>query len=124
MRVLICGSRTFEDSAAIDAVLSGLEWYSPGGPFTVIEGGAKGADAHAGSWAKTNGVKHEQYPANWGKHGKAAGPIRNKQMLDEGKPDVVWAFVDKPLAESRGTHNMVLQAWDLGVPVRVVEVVK
>jgi hypothetical protein len=42
-------------------------------------------------------------------------------MLDEGKPDVVWAFVDKPLAESRGTADMVRRAKKAGVPVFVTE---
>jgi predicted Rossmann-fold nucleotide-binding protein len=37
-------------------------------------------------------VEHEDYPADWTKHGKSAGFVRNKQMLEEGKPDVVIAF--------------------------------
>lgn len=35
-----------------------------------------------------------RFPAKWNEHGKAAGPIRNQQMLTEGKPDVVFAFHD------------------------------
>jgi hypothetical protein len=59
-------------------------------------------------------VRH--FPADWDKYGKAAGPIRNKQMLDEGKPQAVIAF-SYDLARSRGTANMVAQARDAGLPV-------
>ena len=57
------------------------------------------------------------YPADWDKHGKAAGPIRNKQMIDEGKPDLVIAFPG-----GRGTAGAVRLAKFAGVTVRVVEV--
>jgi hypothetical protein len=123
MRVLICGSRDWDDQVAIWAVLWGLETLHDDQQLTVIEGGAKGADRHAWIWCKTVAAEttaHEQYPADWERHGKAAGPIRNQQMLDNGKPDVVWAFVSKPLEESRGTYDMVKRAKAAGIPVYVV----
>src|SRR5690606_25888276 len=101
LRVLVCGSRTLENRTPVVNVLDGLRvevtirWDN----LVVIEGGAPGADTFAGEWAEEFSDKHERYPANWEVHGKAAGFIRNKRMLEEGKPDVVWAFVDKPLAE-------------------------
>jgi hypothetical protein len=42
-------------------------------------------------------------------------------MLDEGKPDEVWAFVDKPLTASPGTNDMVTRARLLRLPVTVVQ---
>ncbi len=42
-------------------------------------------------------------------------------MLDEGKPDVVVAFVDKPLAESKGTKMMVDLAVQAGVHAYVIQ---
>jgi UDP-N-acetylmuramoylalanine-D-glutamate ligase len=54
----------------------------------------------------------ETYEADWDTHGKAAGPIRNKRMLDEGKPDLVVAFPG-----GRGTANMISQARKAGVEV-------
>lgn len=61
----------------------------------------------------------EKYPADWEKYGKVAGPIRNQQMLDEGKPDVVYAFTDD-LSNSRGTADMCRRANKAGVPVYVI----
>lgn len=115
-RLLVCGSRTFSEGAIIGLLMAGLE-----GDVTVIHGAAKGADALAGRHAHFNGHTVETYPARWDVDGKAAGPIRNQRMLDEGKPDCVWAFVDKPLTESRGTADMVRRATKAGLPVFVTE---
>lgn len=121
MKVLITGSRHFDDWKLFTETMynNGFVGEEKLSDLTVIEGGAKGADFLAKVWAKWLGVKIEEYPAEWDEYGKGAGPIRNKQMLDEGKPDLVIAF----LAEnSRGTQNMIDQAEEAGVPVKVVNV--
>lgn len=124
MRVLVCGSRTFNDSAAVASTLWGLTALLGDDPdMVVIEGKCPygGADRHAEDWARNFATEHLSFPADWNTHGRAAGPIRNQRMLDEGKPDMVWAFVDKPLAESRGTSDMVRRAMTAGLPTYVVE---
>jgi hypothetical protein len=119
MRVLVCGSRTFEDEQMVRIVLDGM--YHEHGTLTVIEGGARGADRFAGEWAdKRILADHVQVPAQWEEYGKAAGPIRNQAMLDYG-PELVLAFVDKPLLESRGTLDMVTRAEEAGIPTYVIE---
>jgi len=111
MRVLICGSTTFNDILAIKEVIDSLD-----DDDIVIHGCARGADSIAGMLAKQRGLEVLEFPAQWTKYGKAAGPIRNKQMLDEGKPDKVYAFYANK-KKSRGTANMVKQAKAAGVPV-------
>ena len=64
------------------------------------------------------GVPVEVYPADWTRYGKPAGPIRNRQMLNEGKPDMVIAFHDD-LSVSVGTKDMVDIANAAGLPVRL-----
>lgn len=98
------------------------------GGMVLIEGGAPGADGLAAAWAanvlryQQGGVlAHEQYPADWERHGKAAGPIRNQQMLDTGI-DLCLAFIDKPLEESKGTKDMVTRCRDAGVFTIVTEI--
>jgi hypothetical protein len=76
----------------------------------LIEGGARGADLHARTWARDRGVSRETYEADWENHGTFAGPMRNRRMLDEGKPDLVIAFPG-----GKGTRNMLKQARDRGV---------
>ncbi len=56
--------------------------------------------------------KERSPPAEWSKYGRRAGPIRNKQMLDVGKPHLVVAFPG-----GAGTANMVKQAKAAGVPI-------
>lgn len=116
MRVLVCGGRDFDDWGKLDKKLDEL-LHSKGYyyAFTIIEGGAKGADFLARVWAKYMDIPFEEYPADWNKHGKAAGGIRNQQMLDEGKPDLVVAF-----AGGAGTADMVRRAKKAGVEVEEV----
>ena len=122
--ILICGGRDLNhtdvwnalDRDCLDFVADKLDITRPR-IFRVIHGGAKGADSAAGEWAKSEGAKVTVYPADWKAHGKAAGPIRNRQMLDDGKPDVVVA-----LPGGRGTADMIQQAEDRGIPVVDVEV--
>jgi hypothetical protein len=85
------------------------------GPTLIIHGCANGADEWADYWADVNNVPHRAFPADWNKHGKAAGPIRNQRMLDEGKPDMVIAFPG-----GRGTADMVRRARTAGVEVREI----
>jgi hypothetical protein len=123
-RVLVCGSRYWNDSFALYAFLDGLlarHQKESRSPMVIIEGDAPGADTYAGNWAEYHPWDAElvKYPADWDKYGKAAGPIRNKQMLEEGKPTLVVAFTDN-LEESKGTKNMVTQAKKAGVPVYVI----
>jgi hypothetical protein len=81
----------------------------------LIHGNAKGADTLAKRWAVAHSVWHLPFEPDWQTHGDLAGPIRNRRMLDEGKPDLVLAFPG-----GRGTRNMVVQAKLAGVPVEIV----
>lgn len=110
MKILVCGGRDFNDYSAVDKVLEERNKITP--ISLIIQGGAKGADSLAWDWAYTNQYPCVRYPALWKKHGKAAGYIRNKQMLDEGKPDLVIAFPGGP-----GTAMMIKLAEEAGIPV-------
>lgn len=119
MRVLVCGGRDFADRAAVARALSP---YRPDNAATdasehiIIVGGARGADALAEEWADVWGVRKRVYPADWKRDGKAAGPIRNQRMLDEGKPDLVIAFPG-----GVGTADMKRRARAKGVKVIEIE---
>ena len=117
MRVLICGDRHWADDASIRWHLQQLHEQYP--DLEVIEGGATGADSIAGEIAREMGLTVYEYPAKWATYGKAAGPVRNAEMLVDGKPDLVLAFHDN-LSTSRGTRDMVQRARKAGVPVEVI----
>lgn len=102
MRILVCGTTTYKDRAAIKREILRRN------PTCIINGGAEGADSLALSIAKELGLDFETYEAEWTRYGRPAGPIRNQRMLDEGKPDLVLAFFDG--YRSRGTNDMVTKA--------------
>lgn len=84
----------------------------------IVHGVARGADTIAGEVAKKLGMSVEEYPADWKKFGRSAGPIRNRVMLDT-KPDLVIAFHNN-IEESKGTKDCVTEARRRGIPTEVV----
>lgn len=66
-------------------------------------------------WASDRHLITETYLADWNTHGNSAGPIRNKQMLDEGKPDLILAFPG-----GKGTADMIRQVSAARLPVLTV----
>jgi len=127
MRVLCCGDRNWTSYEIIRKELEKFPKYTE-----IIQGCANGADKILANIAKSIGIKlisskdnddiinNSGFPADWKKYGRAAGPIRNKQMLDEGKPDLVLAF-HTDIEKSRGTKNMVEQSKKRGIKVVLIK---
>lgn len=105
MKVLVCGGRDFNDYDLLVDTLIGLLGQYETKDVTFISGHARGADKLGERFANTNNCKLLIFPADWDKYRKAAGFIRNQQMIDEGKPDLVVAFKG-----GRGTADMVKRA--------------
>ncbi len=100
MRILVCGGRNYTGAATMNAELDVL--HAERGITALIHGAARGADALADAWARSRGIPVTAFPAEWSKHGKAAGFRRNETMLRNGKPELVVAFPG-----GRGTAHMV-----------------
>jgi hypothetical protein len=113
LRVLVCGGRDYGDREALFAALDAIHAETPIG--LVIQGEAPGADRLARAWAIHRRVRAMGFVADWAAHGKAAGPIRNRRRLAEGRPDLVIAALG-----GNGTDDMVRQARAAGVRVREV----
>ncbi len=126
MRILVCGSRDYTNRIklwqTLDEILARFSDLLTTPDLLLIQGGAKGADDLAKEWANERGINQHEYPADWKKYGKAAGPLRNKQMLDEGKPDLVIAFPKNGnIDATKGTKDMVDQAYLRNIPVIIIE---
>lgn len=115
MIVLICGSREWTNGWVILRELMRF----PAEKTTIIHGEARGADSLAGTLAELLGMFVIPVRVKWEIYGKAAGPIRNKQMLAMG-PDMVIAF-HNDLKNSKGTKDMVKIATKQGVFVEVIK---
>lgn len=111
-RILFTGDRDWDDRVLFDILC--LLYYRDADFF--IEGDARGLDKMAGKWADANAIPLLVFPANWTKFKRAAGPIRNRQMLKEGKPTEVAAFHDN-ITESRGTKDMISASIKAGLKV-------
>lgn len=97
-KVLITGSRSWADKDTIATALKEI------GATEIAQGGATGADCLAWRVAAELHIPCRTYQADWKKHGRGAGLIRNTEMLNEFKPDVVLAFWD---GSSKGTAHMI-----------------
>ncbi len=132
MRILVTGDREWTDAKTMWDVLRFLPIeLCDDGPdgLTLIEGEARGADIMSriivdiliGEGAEYSSdpvwVTVEQYPADWDHFGRAAGPIRNAQMLDTGVDYVVGFHGD--ITQSRGTRDMLRRCAAAGIPGRL-----
>lgn len=111
MRVIVCGGRNFQNKLWINSHLDNIKITE------LAHGGANGVDSIAGEWAKENGIPVTVFTADWDSLGRAAGPIRNRRMLEEFRPDIVIAFM---YGSGNGTKNMAIQAKELGVGVLTI----
>lgn len=116
LRVLVCGDRFWEDK---DMILNALSRLGPSNIEVVIEGECRGADLMGKESAEELGIPVLKFPAKWDRYKKAAGPIRNQQMLDEGNPNLVLAFHDN-IHSSSGTSDMMKRARRSGIEVRLL----
>jgi hypothetical protein len=133
IKIIIAGPRDFNNQSfifsALDMVFSRLI-KSPKennntleindlGNIEFVEGGATGIDSLAKSYAISKNIKYKEFPADWNKHGRAAGPIRNKQMAEYSDILIAFRYVDNP---SRGTENMIRQAKENNLKIIMVNI--
>jgi predicted Rossmann-fold nucleotide-binding protein len=110
MTILVCGGRKYDDVAHVQAVLN--ELLERHGRFVLVNGGAAGADSIAEAWALKECLPVLTMNANWARHKKSAGPIRNKEMAWLAEPDLIVAFPG-----GNGTWDMIQRGRDLGIEV-------
>lgn len=117
LRILITGSRDWPNEAAVRGALQrALDSVPPGREVRIVHGTAAGADTHAANFARdtANRSVEEAHPADWNRHGRRAGFVRNQEMVDSGA-DMVLAFINN---NSRGATHAAAQAERAGIPVR------
>lgn len=123
-RLFITGSRahqwtSYDSHALLIAVQEILEKTHE--LPVLVHGGATGADTEAARVGqRLLGLPIEIHRADWTKYGRAAGPIRNKEMVNLGA-DLCLAFPDHPKGQgSRGTWGCIELAHQAGIPTLVV----
>lgn len=114
-RILICGDRNWTNFKLIEDFILTLPKDT-----VIIEGDCRGADKISGFLARKHGLEVIVVSAKWNKYGLKAGPIRNQEMIDDYKPDLVIAF-HNDLEHSKGTKDMVQKAINFGIKVQIIK---
>lgn len=121
LRVLVTGSRTWTDYAAIHSALAGLRYGHRKRRMVVVHGACpRGADQIAGAWVQQlrhPAVVEERHPADWEGLGKRAGYVRNAHMVGLGA-DLCLAFVRDG---SRGATHCADLAEKAGILTQRIE---
>lgn len=116
-KLLVCGDRNWIDEKTIKRILKKAKKAKFN---TIVEGEANGADKLSAKVGEDLGFKIKRYPANWEKYGRAAGPIRNAEMLKKN-PDIEMgiAFHDH-ITHSKGTIHMIKLLNKAGILVAII----
>ncbi len=117
MKILFSGDRHWNNYWAVYDVISKLDRDS-----IIIHGAARGLDTMAGMIATKLGMKVISVPAEWDKYKRAAGPIRNRKMLDMN-PDLVICF-HNDIDNSKGTKDCKEEAEKRGIETILITTIK
>lgn len=118
-RIIICGGRHFNDYDALESLVDSVlaENDLTDKEVEIVSGHCEGADILGEQYAKNHGIICKVFPAEWTKYGRAAGPIRNSQMIEyasESHIPIVIAFVSP---HTKGTMDTIKKATKRGFAI-------
>lgn len=113
MRIIIAGSRSFDDYALLCKTMDRL--VAKLSKVIVISGTAKGADSLGEKWAYSRWHTVERYHPDYSKHGKSAPLIRNTEMVNNAEAAVLFWDL-----ESTGTEDLIKKARKKGLRVKII----
>jgi hypothetical protein len=118
IKIVICGDRNWKSaelSGLIETwLLHVLQQYDfAAESVTILTGGCRGVNQTAKEVALYLGMQVQTFSAQWKKYGKAAGPIRNAEMIAQ-EPVLVLGF-HRHIENSKGTANCLKQAQEAGI---------
>ncbi len=110
MKVIIAGSRSITDYQTVKSAVEKSGWFDK--ITEIVSGCARGVDQLAIRFALEHDMPIAKFPADWDKHGRSAGYIRNAEMADYGD-----ALIAIHIDNSKGTANMIKVMEKRGKPV-------
>ena len=118
-RIIVCGGSKFDEYSLLESSLNKIFKEYSNDTIEIVSGHAKGADSLGERYANGHNLKCTIFEANWKQYGRAAGPIRNSQMLEYAKQEnpMVIAFWN---GESHGTKDTINKAKKLNIRCEVI----
>ena len=118
-RIIICGGRHFNDYDTLETLVDSViaENALSIDEIEIISGHCEGADTLGEQYAKNHGLACILFPAEWSKYGRAAGPIRNSQMIEyasKSQNPIVVAILSP---RAKGTMDTVKKATKKGFTI-------
>lgn len=119
MKLIVAGSRDYNDEAFLYSKLNEVYYtYSELCNIDcIIVGGCRGVDTIAKQWALDLYIPVKEYPADWEKYGKGAGPRRNEEMAK-----IATHLIAFKSSKSTGTQNMITLANKYNLWVKIINV--
>lgn len=118
INIIVTGGRNYDNYENVKQILGLFDVYK------IYMGDAAGADMNAVKWASIENVRHKIFVADWKKHNKAAGPLRNALMLDTALKEnggISDGLILIAFPGGRGTANCVAQALKRAITVLEVK---
>ena len=118
-RIIVAGGRDFTDYALLSETLDVILKRYTLREVQIVSGCCRGADALGERYAREHGIPVVRFPADWQAYGKAAGPIRNRKMVEYAAEcdGMLVAFWD---GKSRGTASMIRLAEKCGLQIKTI----
>lgn len=110
MRTIIAGSRDLTDPSLVDLAVTQANFLIT----EVVSGAARGVDTNGERWARLNNIPVRRFPAEWDKHGKKAGYLRNEEMA--ANADALVLIWD---GKSKGSKHMLDIATRCGLKIHI-----
>ena len=112
MNLAIVGTRTFNNYLFLEEKIDLIIRTENLKDVVIISGGARGADLLAKKYAENKNLLYIEFTPNWDMFGKAAGPIRNTEIVKSA--DLLIAFWN---GISSGTKDSITKAEAKGIKV-------
>lgn len=115
MRLIIAGTRDMPCTiGTVRRMGEVVHEFADGSPVTaVLCGECRGVDQVGKAWARLAGIPVESFPADWERHGRAAGPKRNEEMAKSADALIVIRY-----PRSRGSRSMLELAKRHGLAIK------
>lgn len=114
-KIIIAGGREFSDYELLALEAKTFIEEIDTDIVEIVSGKARGADSLGEKWAKEQGHTIKEFPADWEKHGRSAGYLRNSEMANYATHCL--CFWD---GKSKGTKHMIDLATKKGLMVKIV----